>query len=86
MAVAAGRAFLLQPSSVCFAASHNNLLKHSFGTTNTSLLVKPGNARGFAQHVARAQMRPTWLPGLDPPAYLDGRLVPQESCCFGFIN
>ncbi|KAL6207846.1 hypothetical protein ACLB2K_018799 [Fragaria x ananassa] len=79
MAVAAGRAFLVQPSSLTFA-SHNNLLKHSFGTTNTSLLVKPGNARGFARHMVRAQVRPTWLPGLDPPAYLDGSLAGD----FGF--
>lgn len=84
MAVAAGRAFLVQPSSLTFA-SHNNLLNHSFGTTNTSLLVKPGNARGFARQMVRAQGRPTWLPGLDPPAYLDGRWVPPGTDRFGLI-
>ncbi|MCI85849.1 chlorophyll a-b binding protein 4 chloroplastic-like, partial [Trifolium medium] len=31
-----------------------------------------GAARRYRQICAAAQQRPTWLPGLDSPTYLDG--------------
>lgn len=67
MAVAVGRGFLVPPC----ALSPNN--KSSFGITNTPSPAKQGTTRAYTRLVARAQLRPTWLPGLDPPPYLDGR-------------
>lgn len=67
MAVAVGRGCLVLPC----ALSINN--KSSFGTTSTPFSSKPGTTRAYTRLVARAQLRPTWLPGLDPPPYLDGR-------------
>lgn len=48
-----------------------------FGLNKTCSPSKVGNPR---LHVVRAQERPTWLPGLDPPSYLDGTLAGD----FGF--
>ncbi|KAL5992800.1 Photosystem I chlorophyll a/b-binding protein 5, chloroplastic [Asimina triloba] len=67
MAVAI-QAFLL-PSSPTppFSSPSPNLYKHL--SSKPFLLAAPR----FSQTRARAQ-RPTWLPGLDPPPYLDGTL------------
>ncbi|CAL2234153.1 unnamed protein product [Prunus armeniaca] len=78
-AAVGGRGFLVQPCSLSFV-SNKNVLKHSFGAANTCWHVKPAKPQGFARHVAHAQLRPTWLPGLDPPPYLDGSLAGD----FGF--
>lgn len=79
MAVAVGRGFLLQPSSsssfIC-----NDVNKSSIGITSAFLPAKSGTTRRYLATVVRAQQRPTWLPGLDPPPYLDGTLAGD----FGF--
>lgn len=69
MAVAMGGAFLVQPcsSSLCFMSK--NIHKSSLGVEGAFWPIKPGSTRYLA---VRAQQRPTWLPGLDPPPYLDG--------------
>lgn len=68
MAFAVGRGFLVPP---CSLSTNNNGFKWSIGiTTNKPRPAKPCKTRAF---VARAQARPTWLPGLDPPPHLDGR-------------
>ncbi|PSR99766.1 Photosystem I chlorophyll a/b-binding protein like [Actinidia chinensis var. chinensis] len=41
---------------------------------------RKGYARHYSRVVVQAQQRPTWLPGLDPPSYLDGSLAGD----FGF--
>ncbi|KAH7523620.1 photosystem I chlorophyll a/b-binding protein 5, chloroplastic [Ziziphus jujuba] len=69
MAFAVGRGFLVPP---CSLSTNNNGFKSSFGITNTPWPTKPGKTRAF---VAQAQVRPTWLPGLDPPPHLDGSLA-----------
>ncbi|CAI0558315.1 unnamed protein product [Linum tenue] len=79
MAVAMGRALLLHP---CSASSSSSTL--SFTSRNThnpysSLAADTlwSAAKTGPRHpltVAQAQPRPTWLPGLDPPPYLDGSL------------
>ncbi|KAJ8748074.1 hypothetical protein K2173_027553 [Erythroxylum novogranatense] len=76
MAAAAGRTFLVQlgPSSFPFLVP-KSISKPSFGSANTLRLHKLGSTRHATQTVVRAQQRPTWLPGLDPPPYLDGTLA-----------
>ncbi|KAF3446662.1 hypothetical protein FNV43_RR11842 [Rhamnella rubrinervis] len=69
MAVAVGRGFLVPPC----ALSINN--KSSFGITSKPFSAQPGTTRSYTRSVTRAQLRPTWLPGLDPPPYLDGSLA-----------
>lgn len=80
MALAMGGGFLIQrrPFSpfIC-----KNIYKSSFGGTNAFWTAGAGNnTRHFTRTVVRAQLRPTWLPGLDPPPYLDGSLIGD----FGF--
>lgn len=69
MAAAVGKLFLIKPSSsvVC-----KNINKSSLGITSTVRPAKLGTKRQITSSVVRAQQRPTWLPGLDPPPYLDG--------------
>jgi len=72
MAVAMGRPFVIQPclsSSLCSLSK--NINKSSFGAAETFLPAKPSSTR-CTPVVVHAQQRPTWLPGLDPPPYLDG--------------
>lgn len=73
MALAGVRGFLVQP---CFSSSFvckNIIIKPSLGVKNTFLPARLGPTSRVTRTVVRAQMRPTWLPGLDPPPYLDGR-------------
>ncbi|OAY50931.1 photosystem I chlorophyll a/b-binding protein 5, chloroplastic [Manihot esculenta] len=76
MALVMGRALLAQPcssSSLCFTSK--SLCKSSLGLKNTCWTSEIGRNRCFTRTVVRAQQRPTWLPGLDPPPYLDGTLA-----------
>jgi len=74
MAVATGRAFLIQP---CFSSSlcslPKNINKSSYGADCSRCVVpaKPGSTPCTPLEV-HAQQRPSWLPGLDPQPYLDG--------------
>lgn len=60
----------------------------SFGTSSSHSRVRSVAGASFngkpedraTRAVVRAQQRPTWLPGLDPPPYLDGTLAGD----FGF--
>uniref|UniRef100_A0A0F7GYP1 Chlorophyll a-b binding protein, chloroplastic n=1 Tax=Pelargonium hortorum TaxID=4031 RepID=A0A0F7GYP1_PELHO len=74
MAVTVGRVFLAQPFSSS-ASSYIGNGKHAH-RSSFGLPAKPDTApmRHF-RTVVRAQERPTWLPGLDPPPYLNGTLV-----------
>ncbi|CAM8975984.1 unnamed protein product [Rhodiola kirilowii] len=60
----------------CLSPSHSTSL---FGGSHGSPKVGQSNfsqpfLRTAARTVAQAQQRPTWLPGLEPPSYLDGKL------------
>lgn len=47
--------------------------KTSSGLTKTNVAAKGiSSSRRLRTVVVQAQERPTWLPGLDPPPYLDG--------------
>uniref|UniRef100_A0A0F7GYN8 Chlorophyll a-b binding protein, chloroplastic n=1 Tax=Pelargonium citronellum TaxID=73188 RepID=A0A0F7GYN8_9ROSI len=74
MAVTVGRVFLAQPfssSGSSYIGNGKHLHRSSF-----CLPAKPGAApMRHSRTVVRAQERPTWLPGLDPPPYLNGALV-----------
>ncbi|KAE8100675.1 hypothetical protein FH972_018549 [Carpinus fangiana] len=75
MALAVGRGFLLQPCSSPAFISKNIICKAWPARPG------PGTTRRFTRTVVQAQLgRPTWLPGLDPPPYLDGSLAGD----FGF--
>ncbi|KAL5558863.1 hypothetical protein UlMin_035074 [Ulmus minor] len=78
MATAAGRIVQISACSVSFNCK--NVLKPSFGVKSTPWPALPGRTRAHSRLVAQAQLRPTWLPGLDPPPYLDGSLAGD----FGF--
>lgn len=56
-----------------------SMYKTSLGLTKTSVAAK-GISSSRLRTVVQAQERPTWLPGLDPPPYLDGTLAGD----FGF--
>ncbi|MBA0759648.1 hypothetical protein Gotri_022500 [Gossypium trilobum] len=74
MAVAVGRGFLVQPSSYSSSpTSHNKLYKPSLGSATT--FWSTFAPQRYPQVAVQAQQRPTWLPGLDPPPYLDGTLA-----------
>lgn len=80
MAITPGRGFLV-PS--CSSSSSLSVLnKNAFPGLN--YIYQPAvqmSALGSRRIVAvRAQQRPTWLPGLDPPSHLDGTLAGD----FGF--
>lgn len=69
MAVTVGRGFLIPPSTFCSSSFlGRNVCNSSLGSARL------GPARRYARTIVQAQERPTWLPGLDPPAYLDGSL------------
>ncbi|KAF2324384.1 hypothetical protein GH714_013401 [Hevea brasiliensis] len=51
------------------------MYKSSLGLRDTFWTSKIGRTRCFTRTVVHAQQRPTWLPGLDPPPYLDGTLA-----------
>ncbi|KAK9270933.1 hypothetical protein L1049_026520 [Liquidambar formosana] len=73
MAATVGRVFLVLPHTSSSSSSSflgKNVYKPSLGTSYTSW-----PARRCARTVVQAQERPTWLPGLDPPPYLDGTLA-----------
>ncbi|WOK99779.1 photosystem I chlorophyll a/b-binding protein 5, chloroplastic [Canna indica] len=76
MAVAVGRGFLVQPFSSSSSIYHHKLYKSSLGraTTFWSTSSSPRRYRQISVQ-AQGQQRPTWLPGLDPPPYLDGTLA-----------
>uniref|UniRef100_A0A0F7GYN2 Chlorophyll a-b binding protein, chloroplastic n=1 Tax=Erodium trifolium TaxID=337410 RepID=A0A0F7GYN2_9ROSI len=64
-ATTVGRSFLVQPCTLIGNGKH--IHRSSFGFS-----AKPPS--GHPRTVVRAQERPTWLPGLDPPPYLNGTL------------
>lgn len=75
MEVAVGRGIQMLAHSGSFPSTVKSLDRTSFTRSNGSWLVK----KSFAPNhhhcrvvVVQAQNRPTWLPGLDPPPYLDG--------------
>ncbi|CAA2979249.1 photosystem I chlorophyll a b-binding 5, chloroplastic [Olea europaea subsp. europaea] len=80
MDVAVGRGFqiLAHAGSSPFPGRISH--KTAFGATKTNWLVEIGSSSHHLRVVVRAQNRPTWLPGLDPPPYLDGTLAGD----FGF--
>lgn len=57
-----------------FSGSSSVLGKTSLGLTKTSVAAKgiTSSSRRLSTVLVQAQERPTWLPGLDPPPYLDG--------------
>ncbi|XAR61882.1 hypothetical protein NMG60_11016425 [Bertholletia excelsa] len=65
-------------SSSSFCGNYHG--KTLFGYTATTLPAQKGHVARHSQEVVRAQQRPLWLPGLDPPPYLDGSLAGD----FGF--
>ncbi|KAJ9567636.1 hypothetical protein OSB04_003602 [Centaurea solstitialis] len=70
---------LVSSSSSSFLAKYSTF-RTAYGTTP---IYSPGRWGRGARHSRtsiQAQQRPTWLPGLDPPAYLDGTLAGD----FGF--
>ncbi|KAG8377618.1 hypothetical protein BUALT_Bualt08G0051700 [Buddleja alternifolia] len=81
MEIAVGRSFQILAHSGSSPFSGNHLNRTTFGIPNTTnWLVQKGSALHHHPTVAQAQHRPTWLPGLDPPSYLDGTLAGD----FGF--
>ncbi|KAM7260262.1 hypothetical protein ACFE04_016003 [Oxalis oulophora] len=76
MAFALGRStFLVNPSTYSSSPFTKNVNKSFTKTFSPSPLLPRHD-----HLVARAQVRPTWLPGLDPPPYLNGSLAGD----FGF--
>ncbi|XVF39941.1 hypothetical protein PTKIN_Ptkin01aG0073100 [Pterospermum kingtungense] len=73
MAVAVGRGYLVQPCSSSSPIFHNKIYKPSLGSA--SIVWSTSAPRRYRKIAVQAQQRPTWLPGLDPPAYLDGTLA-----------
>ncbi|XP_062094873.1 photosystem I chlorophyll a/b-binding protein 5, chloroplastic-like isoform X2 [Humulus lupulus] len=75
MATAVGRGLHIPPcNSLPFISK--TALKHSFGVvTKQTWPVQTGKTRSRTLVMAQAQVRPTWLPGLDPPPHLDGSLA-----------
>ncbi|KAG2663678.1 hypothetical protein I3843_16G045500 [Carya illinoinensis] len=74
MALAGGRGFLVQPCISSSFVCKNIINKPLFGVKNTFWPARLGPTSRVTRTVVRAQLRPTWLPGLDPPPYLDGSL------------
>lgn len=79
MAIAFGRCLHIPSCSLSLVCK--NVSKPSFGVARQPWPAQAGKAQArTCVVVARAQPRPTWLPGLDPPPYLDGSLAGD----FGF--
>ncbi|PON94184.1 Chlorophyll A-B binding protein [Trema orientale] len=78
MATTVGRGLHTPPCSLSFTCK--SVLKPSFGVAKQPWPAQTGKTRSRTLVVAQAQVRPTWLPGLDPPPYLDGSLAGD----FGF--
>ena len=57
-----------------------SICKTSVALKGTNWPARTGHSLRQCRTAVRAQQRPTWLPGLDPPPYLDGTLAGD----FGF--
>uniref|UniRef100_A0A0F7GZW1 Chlorophyll a-b binding protein, chloroplastic n=1 Tax=California macrophylla TaxID=337344 RepID=A0A0F7GZW1_9ROSI len=68
MAATVGRSFLVHPSTCASLIGNGN------GKSSFCFSAKPSR-HSYTVPVVRAQERPTWLPGLDPPPYLNGTLA-----------
>ncbi|KAL0351997.1 UNVERIFIED_CONTAM: Photosystem I chlorophyll a/b-binding protein 5, chloroplastic [Sesamum calycinum] len=77
IAAARGLQILVHSGSSPFPGKSTN--GAAFGK-KTNRLAKNGSTLRCHRLVVKAQGRPTWLPGLDPPPYLDGTLAGD----FGF--
>ncbi|KAI3758946.1 hypothetical protein L6452_06519 [Arctium lappa] len=85
MYISIGRSshILISSCSSSFLAKYstgNSTFRTAYGTTP---IHSPGRWGRGARHLRtsiQAQQRPTWLPGIDPPSYLDGTLAGD----FGF--
>uniref|UniRef100_A0A0F7GYJ2 Chlorophyll a-b binding protein, chloroplastic n=1 Tax=Francoa sonchifolia TaxID=23250 RepID=A0A0F7GYJ2_9ROSI len=81
MAIAVGRViFLAQPYSSSAAFISKTKCRPSLFLKNSIFPAKSRITQRNYRTTVRAQERPTWLPGLDPPPYLDGTLAGD----FGF--
>ncbi|KAK3028281.1 hypothetical protein RJ639_037458 [Escallonia herrerae] len=80
MDVAVGKGFQILACSGSSSFIGKTVNKTSLGATNNRFPARTGSAPRYFRTVVRAQERPTWLPGLDPPPYLDGSLAGD----FGF--
>ncbi|GMI64944.1 photosystem I light harvesting complex gene 5 [Hibiscus trionum] len=74
MAVAVGRGFLLQPCSYSSSPIFQTKIYKPTSGSATAFR-STSSPRRYSQVAVQAQQRPTWLPGLDPPPYLDGSLA-----------
>ncbi|KAL6317174.1 hypothetical protein AAG906_029926 [Vitis piasezkii] len=79
MAITVGTGFLVQPSSSLSFLGRKSC-KPTLDVAYRFLPARPGPIRFSHRTVVQAQQRPTWLPGLDPPPYLNGTLAGD----FGF--
>ncbi|PWA13694.1 chlorophyll A-B binding protein [Artemisia annua] len=67
-------------SSIVKHGTGNSANRTSFGTTTICPPTRWSRGSRHLKTAIHAQDRPTWLPGLDPPPYLDGTLAGD----FGF--
>ncbi|KAE9457154.1 hypothetical protein C3L33_10947, partial [Rhododendron williamsianum] len=76
MAFAVGRCLQILPCSNFSSSSSSAFIGKNNGKSWVTYLPgREGYGRHYSRAVVQAQQRPTWLPGLDPPPYLDGRFV-----------
>ncbi|GLT46973.1 hypothetical protein SLA2020_206980 [Shorea laevis] len=75
MVAAIGRGFLAQTCSSSPRFLRTTVSKPLLHEPSIFWSAKPRTTSRFLRTVVRAQQRPTWLPGLDPPPYLDGTLA-----------
>lgn len=66
MSVSIGRSLACSCSSSSFV-NYSSTNRRAFGTSGRCY-----RSSRFLKTTIKAQQRPTWLPGLDPPPYLDG--------------
>ncbi|PSS31423.1 Photosystem I chlorophyll a/b-binding protein like [Actinidia chinensis var. chinensis] len=76
MAFAVGRGLQILPCSSSLSFPGKDISKSPV----LYFPARKGYERHDSQVMVQAQQRPTWLPGLDPPSYLDGSLAGD----FGF--
>lgn len=62
----------LSSSSVFLVKKNNNFMNRSITSTSFGTSRRAPSPPYSSSTLVRAQQRPTWLPGLDPPSYLDG--------------